>query len=821
MLIFNMDEVLHPHLNSERESLRCGAVTACGHLFTHAQTRAQEPEVAAAAASLLQILFDHLCDTSFYVRNRALQSLSLVCSLKKDDSEDSDQASEETFEGVLGIPLFLRAASLGLGRLIDKAALVRKASLQFLCTVIQNNPFGPSLNGPELIELRDELRMRLESRQAELPESGAAHVASEEATVSATMEDADALAGDADALAIAAQAEGTGDAPPTPALVPQTPEARRLEVVEQSILFEELLQSHLVSVMHLLSSQTTTDVVEAMQALVTCHEFGLQNARPARILTLVTSAQDTIKDKALKAAQSVYLQFTASRRGLTLEQAVNTCGELLSLVRHADLAELTSLEDTVPEWQRQALLPECLFTTLWDVVEGKHRRFSTASDRCGALALLNMAGAADGLLLGSKTDLLIHQVRIQEKLLAKQATKLDLVFVRHLCVALQRAADGTTSPDDAAGIAHAVVPFLVHDPPAAQLNVWFATAQQAFDVIFAFSCAPEQLCSCVLRRLGTAVAKADQADGVGCATLSRLLFCLGHVAIKMLAHIEACEKNLKKTSAQDGDDQASGRRGSRQGGSPAADAIAKEQGFDAAAAEEESEELFAMGNRMLEPEALLGAWAPLVAAACVDLDRFDADVRSSAVLTLCKFMCVSDSFCHNNLALLFTIMRDEPDHAIRANVAVALGDLALMHPNTLDHWKPNLYAQLRDRNACVRKNVLMVLSHLILNDNIRPMGQEAEIALRLLDEDARIASHARLFFIQYAQKTTSDSSLVYNQLPAMIFALSSDAALEPKDFREILKFLIGFVEKNKQTEDLVMKLCPKFVDSDDVCAADA
>jgi hypothetical protein len=56
-------------------------------------------------------------------------------------------------------------------------------------------------------------------------------------------------------------------------------------------------------VLQLLGSQTNSDVIESMQAVVTAHHFELQGARPAVILTLVWSKEATVKAAALTAAQ--------------------------------------------------------------------------------------------------------------------------------------------------------------------------------------------------------------------------------------------------------------------------------------------------------------------------------------------------------------------------------------------------------------------------------------------------------------------------------------------------------------------------------------
>jgi condensin complex subunit 1 len=58
----------------------------------------------------------------------------------------------------------------------------------------------------------------------------------------------------------------------------------------------------------------------------------------------------------------------------------------------------------------------------------------------------------------------------------------------------------------------------------------------------------------------------------------------------------------------------------------------------------------------------------------------------------------------------------------------------------------------------------MVLTHLILNDMIKVKGQVSEMALRLEDDDERVADLARLFFHELSHKDNA----VYNILPDVI-----------------------------------------------------
>ncbi len=60
--------------------------------------------------------------------------------------------------------------------------------------------------------------------------------------------------------------------------------------------------------------------------------------------------------------------------------------------------------------------------------------------------------------------------------------------------------------------------------------------------------------------------------------------------------------------------------------------------------------------------------------------------------------------------------------------------------------------------AGVRKNCLMVLSHLILNDMMKVKGHIVRLALCLCDDDPRIAALARLFFHALSTKARPANS---------------------------------------------------------------
>ena len=79
----------------------------------------------------------------------------------------------------------------------------------------------------------------------------------------------------------------------------------------------------------------------------------------------------------------------------------------------------------------------------------------------------------------------------------------------------------------------------------------------------------------------------------------------------------------------------------------------------------------------------------------------------------------------------------------------------------IDENSNELYKGLSDKDLTVKKNTLMVLTHLILNGMIKVKGQLGEMAKCLEDEEERISEVAKLFFSELSTKENA----IYNNLP--------------------------------------------------------
>lgn len=72
---------------------------------------------------------------------------------------------------------------------------------------------------------------------------------------------------------------------------------------------------------------------------------------------------------------------------------------------------------------------------------------------------------------------------------------------------------------------------------------------------------------------------------------------------------------------------------------------------------------------------------------------------------------------------------------MRSNCIIALGDLAFRFPNVLEPWTEHMYSPLNDKDRKVRKNAVLVLTHLILNDVVKVPLFSFTLCLYIINSD--------------------------------------------------------------------------------------
>ncbi len=265
-------------------------------------------------------------------------------------------------------------------------------------------------------------------------------------------------------------------------------------------------------------------------------------------------------------------------------------------------------------------------------------------------------------------------------------------------------------------------------------------------------------------------------------------------------------KSKRRTSSLNSPKQGNPPRASSIGGNPEDD----DMGCVGAEADDAEAEFIrnVCEKEVVSGENVLSMFVPMIREVCLYPENYpDPSLRSSASLALAKFMLVSSEFCDENLQLFFTVLERSLEPTIRANLIIAAGDLSFRYPNPLEPWTPRMYACLRDDAPLVRSNTITVLTHLILNDMIKVKGQISDMALCIVDEQEKIANMAKLFFTELARKGNS----LYNVMPDIVSRLSDpEAGVDEERFRDIMKYIISLIDKDKHLESLVEKLCHRF-----------
>lgn len=216
------------------------------------------------------------------------------------------------------------------------------------------------------------------------------------------------------------------------------------------------------------------------------------------------------------------------------------------------------------------------------------------------------------------------------------------------------------------------------------------------------------------------------------------------------------------------------------------------------------------------PQSLLTRFGPLVTEICSNSVVYkNRKLQSTALLCLGKLMCVSSEYCDKNLNLFLTILENSTNPTVRSNAVIALGDMAVCFNHLIDENTDYLYKRLNDPDPSVKRTCLMTLTFLILAGQVKVKGQLGEMAKCLEDKDRKIADLAKMFFTELATKDNA----VYNQFVDIFSVLTASssgpsagdnsARLEEDAMRRIVKFLAGFIEKDKHARQLAEKLATR------------
>lgn len=634
----------------------------------------------------------------------------------------------------------------------------------------------------------------------------------------------------------------------------------------EALKFIDVLHEATTTVCQLLGSKNKSEVIEAMDFFEIGDAYNIEQNKLGirRMLRLIWTKGNSDEGKGVQThlIECYKRLFFEAPDTFSPNDAANYIARnMISLTFGATPAELTSLEQLLSTMMKGGMIPDTVIAKLWQVY-GVQKREISRTQRRGAIIVL-------GMLATASPEIVVGEMETMLRTGLGPHGRADLQLAKYTCIALRRInPTGRQAKESAVKFSrlqndHAVLARLaaITEVPSDSKD-WYGVAEQAINAIYAIARHPDVLCSEMIRRKTKRVfspqtsrpssrdetqtqANVEAEEGAettvlgptqqdpaaspkkqkkdGAIALSQLLFIVGHVAIKQIVHLELCELDFKrrkqekeKNAAASKADKSTTSVSSSRRKSTTKDKAKEPQ-------EEEGDELDLIGGTteddfteamahirerelLFGPQSLLALFGPLVSEICANNTSYkDKGLQQAATLCLAKLMCVSSEYCEANLPLLITIMERSADATVRSNAVIALGDMAVCFNHLIDENTDFLYRRLADPDPSVKRTCLMTLTFLILAGQVKVKGQLGEMAKCLEDEDKRIADLARMFFTELSTKDNA----VYNHFVDMFSLLSADRAMEEESFRRVVKFLLGFVEKDKHAKQLADKLAAR------------
>ncbi|XP_022377981.1 condensin complex subunit 1 [Enhydra lutris kenyoni] len=601
------------------------------------------------------------------------------------------------------------------------------------------------------------------------------------------------------------------------------------ELVKQEMLVQYLQDAYSFSlkiteaisiISKMMYENTTTVVQEVIEFFVMVFQFGVPQALLGvrRMLPLVWSKEPGVREAVLNAYRQLYL----SPKGDSARAKAQALIQNLSLLLvNASVGTIQCLEEILCEFVQKDELKPAVTQVLWE--QATEKAPCSPLERCCSVMLLGMMARGKPEIVGSNLDTLVS-IGLDEKV------PQDYRLAQQVCHAIANLSDRRKPslskrhprfrlPQEHRlfeRLREVITKGFVHPDP-----LWIPFKEEAVTLIYQLAEGPEVICAqilqgCAKQTLEKLQEKSGAQEGpkntpmLPTLLLMNLLSLAGDVALQQLVHLEQavsgelCRRRLLR------EEQEQKTKDPKEKHASSETTLEEEMGLAGAAADDTEAELIRgiCEKELLDGTQVLAAFIPLLLKVCNNPGIYSSpELSAAASLALGKFCMISATFCDSQLRLLFTMLEKSPLPIVRSNLMIATGDLAIRFPNLVDPWTPHLYARLRDPAQQVRRTAGLVMTHLILKDMVKVKGQVSEMAVLLIDPAPQIAALAKNFFNELSHK----GNAIYNLLPDIISRLSDpEGGVEEEPFHTIIKQLLSYITKDKQTESLVEKLCQRF-----------
>eukprot|EP00871_Galdieria_phlegrea_P002956 jgi/Galph1/3661/GphlegSOOS_G2354.1 len=759
----------------------------------------------------ISMLIDQLDCESYFVRNGVVHALGrFILSLhsgenKNEEMEKTDELKNSLFhmllqrvedihafgrsktlqtwqvlieEQCVPLSLFPILAQHVVARLQDKSSIVRKNATILFESMLSKNPFGPSLK-------RHTFEAKLNSYERYSSDANSSKVISSEENI---------------------------------AVYPKEEINKAVEFYQTAVTFIHSVYEGVGILSSLIWSRSVMDVQEAISCIVTAKKFDVDGSAHAAnsMLGLIFSRDNSIKSAVIEAYTKLLI---GDNEKDSLKRSMDIIRGIVQLVIDATVVQVACVERLLEEFGNKGLVDDKAIQVLWDIVMDKIPGIQM-KQRKASLLVLSLLSKKMKVFPSRNLALSILK---QLKLWITEEPELCCLGLRVLQYASQVLGGSKEFEDLTDYLSETILSMKDEYVNSTGLEKVLVSklciVEEIANTIYDCSSEPSSRAATILWQLYNAIifrlANEDQMEesedqmvesedtnipsGVtdSVIAVSVLFHFSGQVIINELSFWERVMKKRKQETEKE----------SSPANAEVPDDIEIQQWTGMVQPERYSELVLAhMEKELTSSASIIGRLAPLAVKVALR-KQFCPIVKACATLYLSKLMCISEKFCEQHLKVLFTILASDEPASIRADIIIALNDLAVRYPNLIEPWSTRIFSCLHDKCPEVRRNTIMSITFLVLNDMVKIRGQVSEIALCLVDDDAEISRLCRSFFFELANKS---KGFIYNILPEVISSLATMHTLSEESFRTIMSFLFGFIDKERHTEGLIERICQRF-----------
>ncbi|KAH3665537.1 hypothetical protein OGAPHI_003723 [Ogataea philodendri] len=795
-------------LDNNSFTLRCAVVEAVGNIITTlAKSQDEYDEHKTQADSFLELLEDRFLDINPYVRSRAIQAITKLSEMS-----------------IKFVDRRLRWSKLAVRHLEDRSGIVRRNCIKLLTSLILTHPYnvmhGDRLELSVWQKRLDETKEKLKELQPDLFDDEQENEETNEQNEDERDEEDEEGDEDKDndSEMEVDEEEEDGDEEKDSEVNPKVEEKTQESIASaianvdpalvnkvsltyqyysDAVDFIKLIHKAANVCCELLYSKSKNEVIDSMGFFVLADAYGIENCQVGikRMLHLVWmkgSNEDgnMVVDKLIECYKSLYL--SAPEKSSIVQRASYIASNLIKLTFNTSVADLASLEKLLGELYAKDYIDQHVVKVLWQFFNGEA---SSKRQRRGAIINLGMLALVDNGIALKGLDLILA--------IGLDPQSDDWILCRFACIALRRIVPSNASANDyrMSKEDEAIEKLSTVLLQYTQDGSWFGMAEEALNSVYVISSHPDLVSSKILKEKAQRVFSPEfdeSEDKV--VSLSQLFFLIGHIGLKTIIHLEKCETDFKKKKIASED-----KKSEQQNELDMIGGTSEDDFSDAIQVVKEKEILYSENG-------LLAKFVPLLKETIMNPKEYnDERLQRQAILCLSKLMCISPRFCEENLGLFLKVMESSQDPVVRSNAVLGLGDMAVCFNNVVDASKDFLYGRLQDKDIMVQRTCLMTVTFLILAGQVKVKGQLAQMAKLYVNEDPGIVDMCKLFFTELATKDNA----IYNGFIDMFSGLAADTELPKKSFKEIVKFVVSFLEKDKHKQQLVTKFFQRLSKTDD------